>query len=133
MDAQAEEPSNPNFHLPRAPTVTEKEAQYVPQKFNFAEVFDRPLFQGKTERKVTYANGTVKKNRDGSNMTEVGIRTKGEMEDSYMKKNGLSVKSHPIDFVEAFLPFKDNKYSSQKKELVSMKQLTQVHCADILL
>ena len=66
-------------------------------------------------------------------MTEVGIRTKGEMEDSFMKKNGLSVKYHPVDFVEAFLPFEDNKYSSQKKELVSMKQLTKVRCADILL
>ena len=72
-------------------------------------------------------------NCDGSNMTEVGIRTKGEMEDYFMKKNGLRVKSHPVDFVEAFLPFEDNKYLSQKKELVSMKQLTKVHCADILL
>ena len=66
-------------------------------------------------------------------MTEVGIRTKGEMEDSCMQKNGLSVKSHPVDFVEAFLLFKDNKYSSQKKELVLLKQLSKVRYADTLL
>ena len=60
-DAQAEELSNPNFHLPCAPTVIEKEALYVPQKFSFAEVFDHPLFQGRKERILRYATCTVGK------------------------------------------------------------------------
>ena len=56
-----QEPSNSSFTLPRASTIAEKEAQYVPQKFNFAEAFDRPLFQGRVKRKVTNANGTIKR------------------------------------------------------------------------
>ena len=29
---------------PRTPTVAEEEAKYVPQKIDFAENFDRPVF-----------------------------------------------------------------------------------------
>ena len=54
-------------------------------------------------------------------MTEVGIRTKGGMKDYFMKKNSLSAKFHPVDFVETLLPFKCNKRSIQKKELAPMK------------
>ena len=62
-------------------------------------------------------------------MAEVRIRMKGEMEDSSIEKNCLNINCHPVDFVEAFLPFEDNKYLNQKRELISMKQLIKVCCA----
>ena len=37
-----QEPANPSFVLPRAPTVSLEEAKYVPSKYNFSEVFDIP-------------------------------------------------------------------------------------------
>ena len=40
----------------------------------------------------------------------------GRVHDSFLKKHSLSVYSTPADFVAAFLPFKSNLYSTQKKE-----------------
>ena len=54
------------FKIPRTPEVAEEEAKYVPQKFDFAEKFDRAVFEGRVKRKVRYANGTIKKNRGGT-------------------------------------------------------------------
>ena len=41
------EPDNPTFKTPRAPTMAEDEAMFVPVKHNFDETFDRPVFTGK--------------------------------------------------------------------------------------
>ena len=40
-----EEPTNPTFKLPRAPTVAEEESKYLLQIFDFADKFDRPVFE----------------------------------------------------------------------------------------
>ena len=65
-----EKPTNPMFKLPHAPTVVEEESKYVPQKFYFSKKFDRPVFEGIVNRKVRYATGTIKKNRDGNYILE---------------------------------------------------------------
>ena len=39
-----DEPDNPTFSNPRAPTIEEKGANFIPEKHNFAEVFDRQVF-----------------------------------------------------------------------------------------
>ena len=72
-----EEPTNPTFKLPYAPTVSEEESKYIPQKFDFAEKFDRPLFEGRVKRKVGYANGTIKDNRGGTHIVEEVVRYSG--------------------------------------------------------
>lgn len=114
MDIQVEEPIDSKFTLPCAPTVAEKEAEYVPQKFNFAEKFDRHLFQGRVKRNVTYANGRVKNNCDGSLLIGEVIRSKGCIESLFLKKYGINYELHLSNFVEVFLSFKDNKYSNRK-------------------
>ena len=45
----------------REPEVAEEEAKYVPHKFDFSDFFDRTVFEGRVQRKVRYANGTIKK------------------------------------------------------------------------
>ena len=43
-------PANPRFKVARAPTITEVEAKYVPQKYNFSQRFAVPKFEAvKTE------------------------------------------------------------------------------------
>ena len=44
------EPENPRFRVSRAPTITEAEAKYVTQKYNFSQRFVVPKFKSvKTE------------------------------------------------------------------------------------
>ena len=46
------EPLNPTFKLPRAPTITEQDAAYVPPKYNFSNyTFAIPKFTGSVERR----------------------------------------------------------------------------------
>jgi len=45
-----QEPVNPTFKQPRAPTVQAKDAQFVPKKYEFDEVFAIPSFKGKREQ-----------------------------------------------------------------------------------
>ena len=69
---------------------------------------------------------TVKRNSDRSSMTKEVIITESDIKHSFLKKNSFSINSHPIYFVETFLPFEDNTYMTQKKELLSIKHLTKV-------
>ena len=39
------EPANPRFNVARAPTITEVDANYVPQKYNFSQRFAVPKFK----------------------------------------------------------------------------------------
>ena len=47
-----EEPRNPKFKLPRAPTVSEEESKCVSQKFDFTYKFDQNEFEGRMKRKL---------------------------------------------------------------------------------
>ena len=75
----AEEPNNETFHLPRAPTIEERDAQFVPVKHNFDEVIDIPVFKGMGECDVQFANGMKKKNRDRSQMKETFLCSHGRV------------------------------------------------------
>ena len=124
-DSVVEEPINPTF----APT---EEAQHVPQKYNFKEEFERPSFEARMKKNRCYANGTEKKNRDGTPMVEEVKRMNGSPDPSFIKKNNLSTLSLPVDFMTALFPYMDNVYSTNKKEYISIKQLTQVQCLFLL-
>ena len=56
------------------------------------------------KRKVSYANGTEKKYRDGTLMVEEVKRMKGCPYLTLIKKNNLSTSSLPVDFI----PYIDN-------------------------
>ena len=122
-DSVVEEPSNPTFFEPRAPT---EEAQHVPRKYNFKEEFERPSFDASMKKNICFANGTEKKNRDGTPMIEEVKRMNGSPDRTFIKKNNLSTLSLPSDFIAALFPYMDNIYSTNKKEYISIKQLTQV-------
>ena len=47
-----EETTNPTFKLLHVPTVTEEEAKYGTQKFEFGEEFDQTVFGSRVMRKV---------------------------------------------------------------------------------
>ena len=84
-----EEPTNLTFRLPRAPTVNPEDAATVPVKFNFAEKFNRPKFAGVSRRDVQFANGTIKKQRDGTHAYEDVVRYDGCIDNSFLKRTTL--------------------------------------------
>ena len=49
LDEAVEEPANPTFAKARAPTIPEKDENFVPVKNNFSEKFKPPEFTGKFE------------------------------------------------------------------------------------
>ena len=72
-----EEPKNPTFKLLRAPTVEGEETKYLPQKFDFAEKFDRPVFEVRVKRKLQCTNGSIKKNRYWTPIFEEVVQDSG--------------------------------------------------------
>ena len=65
-----EEPSNPTFANPRAPTILEEDSMHVPVKHKFSTIFERPTFKGKIDKIKTYASGIFKRKSDGKPDTE---------------------------------------------------------------
>ena len=59
----AEEPENPTFSRPHAPTVDAKDAEYVPVKHNSSDTFQRPEFTGMYKEVQRFAKGKAKSNR----------------------------------------------------------------------
>jgi hypothetical protein len=102
-----DEPLNPSFTTAvRAPTIPVGEADVVPVKHDFAEVFDRPRFSGTYERVVTHRNTRVRYDATGKIATERLPREKGGPNPAFVKKHKLSIHSHPADFAEVFVPYK---------------------------
>ena len=119
----AEEPNNENFRLPRAPTIDERDAQFVPVKHNFDESIDIPVFKGMGERDVRFSNGTKKFNTDGSNMKETFVRNHGSIKSEFAKKHNINQYTRPDEYARLFLPFKKNMVNG--KEMVSLELLTK--------
>ena len=53
MEATVEEPVNPTFTNARAPTIEERDTEFVPVKYNFEETFDRDVFKGTAVKKAS--------------------------------------------------------------------------------
>ena len=119
----AEEPANDTFHLPRAPTIDERDTKYVPVKHNFDEIIDIPVFKGMVDRPERYANGTTKLNRDGSTKKERTLRNHGSIRPEFVKKHNITPSTRPDEFVRLFLPFKKNMVDG--KEMVSLELFTK--------
>ena len=119
----AEEPNNETFRLPRAPTIYERDAQFVPVKHNFDESIYIPAFKGMGERDVRFANGTKKMNRDGSHMKETFLRNHGSIRPEFARKHNINQYTRPDEYARLFLPFKNNMVNG--KEMVSLELLTK--------
>ena len=63
-ESPVDEPTNPSFNKPRAPTIEERDEKYVPVKFNFNEYFIRPLFSCVVHVMRKFASGIPKYNSD---------------------------------------------------------------------
>ena len=104
-DVDVDEPINANFPLARAPTVEEKDAaiQQKPKK-SFSETFDRPVFSGRINRRVSYvkADGTTGY-RDIST-----LRKEGRPNPTFLRSHGLNKESLPVEFAESFFPMYEN-------------------------
>ena len=60
------EPVNSSFIKPRAPTISEEDAPFVPVKYNFSKyIFSIPIFTAVVSRIKRWANGRVKRKRGG--------------------------------------------------------------------
>ena len=70
-----DEPENPTFKVPQAPTIGECDGEFVPVKHNFSKhKFYVHVFKGTHKIPQQFVNGRVKQNKDGSFMWEEVIR-----------------------------------------------------------
>jgi hypothetical protein len=106
-----DKPLNPSFTTAtRVPTVPVNEADVVPVKHNFAEVFDRPRFSGTYERVIKHRNTRVRYDDSGKIRNERLPREKVGPNPAFVKKHKLTIHSHPADFAEVFVPYQKNPY-----------------------
>ena len=47
-----DEPENPSFLQPRAPTTLEKDGVFVPLKYDYDSIFNCPVFKGKLKKRL---------------------------------------------------------------------------------
>ena len=117
-----QEPSNPTFNNPRAPTVVERDAKYVPVKYNFSSYkFQVPIFSAFVERVSRWANGREKKDKDGKTLTEKTERETGCVNPKAIKKYKLTTETRPEEYAEIVLPFHKNVQGG--KQRLSFRQL----------
>ena len=94
------------FKAPRAPNIVAADAQFVPKKYKFHDTFVVPSFTGMREVAVTDRRGKQHVDRKGVPIKQKQIRMKGHVNDTFKQKHGLSSRSFPWEFVDAFIPFK---------------------------
>ena len=120
------EPMNLHINNARAPTLPMEDINKEPRpKFNFEETFDRPIFTGTKKAIKTSASGLPVMDRQGNVVYETVMRTEGQPKDVFLKKNKLTVKSHPVEFLHAFLPLKNNHRSKNGTSYLSISDLVQ--------
>ena len=75
-DDAVAEPTNPTFSKPRAPTIEEQDADFVPVKHNFSERFERPQFKGEIKKIMTNRRGVPMKGKDNKHFSDAGADKK---------------------------------------------------------
>ena len=127
-ECRVTEPTNSTFVNPRAPTVVEEEAIFIPVKYNFSKHhIEIPEFEGKVDI-VKMVKGGRKGRRDRPAMKKDGtpetiavkqnrLKIKKRMKEKYK----LSAFSHPHEFVEVFCPFND--HTVKGKSMFSFSKL----------
>ena len=89
-------PANPWFKLARAPTFTEVEAKYVPQKYNFSQRSAVPKFESVETEPDLDRRGKPKKDTTTSKPIHIKTpREKGCVSAAFKRKYKLSATSTP--------------------------------------
>lgn len=105
----------------RAPTIGERDAKFIPVKYGFSKYsFDIPEFDATDDRELRWANGRVKKTKDGTNMKDSQKRVTGRINPEFIKKHNLNRQTRPDQYAETLLPL--NRNIIDNKEWVSFCQ-----------
>ena len=102
MEEAMEEPDNAT-PLMHTPTIPVEDAEFIPQKHNFAEKFDRECFVGKEKVPKLHRNG-VPVRVNGKQQMEERVNIKGGPKADFLLEKGLNESSKPQDWFNAFLP-----------------------------
>ena len=107
MEEAVEEPDNaaPLMH---APTTPVEDAEFVPQKHNFAERFDHECFVGREKVPKFHRNG-VPMRVNGKQQMEERVTIIGGPKADFLVEKGLNESSKPQEWFNAFLPIFDRK------------------------
>ena len=94
--AAVQEPANPTFLVARAPTISEKDAGHVPNKYNFTDHFDVPPFTGMKKELLFDRHGKQQKDSSGKPLTNDTLQgDKGCINPDFKHNNELSANSSP--------------------------------------
>ena len=121
------EPANPLFKVSRAPTITEVEAKYVPQKYKFSQRFAVPKFESvQTEPDLDQRGNPKKDTTTGKPIQITTPREKGCINAAFKRKYKLSATSMPWEVAYEFTPFSDgNGKKCITKDAFSFELLTE--------
>ena len=103
----------------RAPTVPDGEIPLV-KKRNYRQKIDRMEFSGQSETPVKWRNGRLAKTKKGEVKYSKTATTETGVNMDWIRRNKLSLDSHPVHWFEAFVPTKDK---SQRK-VFSIEKMT---------
>ena len=107
MEEAMEEPDNAAPHM-HAPTIPVEDAEFVPQKHNFAERFDRECFVGR-EKVLKFHRNCVPMRVNGKQQMEERVTIIGGPKADFLLEKGLNESSKPQDWFNAFLPIFERK------------------------
>ena len=115
MEEAVEEPDNaaPLMH---APTIPVEDAEFVPQKHNFAETFDRECFVGREKVPKFHHNG-VPMRVNGKQQMEERVTIIGGPKADFLLEKGLNESSKPQEWFNAFLPILTEKVRIHKMSI----------------
>lgn len=118
----AEEPVNTH---PNARAPTQQEGEPTPVKYNFDEIFDRPVFLGKKVQFQYQRNGRKKLDKDGMHEFRRLPRKTLSPRRDFLRKHHLSKHSDPVEFMDAFFPLA-NSYDVNGFSLAQMTTFTNM-------
>ena len=72
-----------------------------------------------------FANGKVKRKKDGNPMTETYVCKKGTVNSKFIEAHNLTSSSHPADFIALFLPLNVNLCDTAKNPLPTFQLLAE--------
>ena len=95
----------------RAPTIPADDTEFIPQKHNFSETFDRELFLGKEKILKRHKNGHLVL-EDGKLVWDENVNIKGGPKMEFLEEHKLDENNLPQEWFNAFLPIYDGKISN---------------------
>ena len=121
--AVVSESENPRLKVARSPTITEVDAKYVPQKYNFSQPFAAPKFEAvDTEPDLDQRGNPKKDTTTGKPIHIKTQRDKGCVNASFKRTYKLLATSTPQEVTDAFIPLSDgNGKKCRTKDAFSFK------------